>query len=77
MDNRGYIFSTDAVLALVIFFVIAGSILTYYTLPSYLGADHQHLEAEADSALALLTTDGDLQAAILKINSNDAKTGRR
>ena len=71
MDNRGYIFSTDAVLALVIFFVIAGSLLTYYTLPSYIGADHQHLEAEADSALALLTSSDDLQIAILKLKSND------
>ncbi len=71
MDNKGYIFSTDAVLALVVFFVIAGSLLTYYTLPSYLGADHQHLEAEADDALATLNSDGTLTAAMLKINSGD------
>ena len=73
MDNKGYIFTTDAVLALVIFFVIAGSLLTYYTLPSYMGADHQHLEGEADAALALLTSSDDLQLAILKIKSNDSQ----
>ncbi|PKL66630.1 MAG: hypothetical protein CVV28_09515 [Methanobacteriales archaeon HGW-Methanobacteriales-1] len=62
MDDRGFVFTTDAVLALVIFFVFTASILTYYTLPSYIGADHQHLETIAADALDVMTQDGTLYA---------------
>jgi hypothetical protein len=63
MDDRGFIFTTDAILALVIFFVFAASILTYYTLPSYMGAEHQHLETSAADALDIMAQDGTLYAA--------------
>ncbi|MDO9045220.1 MAG: hypothetical protein Q7U35_07930 [Methanobacteriaceae archaeon] len=63
MDDRGFIFTTDAILALVIFFVFAASILTYYTLPSYMGAEHQHLETSAADALDVMAQDGTLYAA--------------
>lgn len=66
MDERGFIFTTDAILALVIFFILATSILTYYILPSHMGTDHQRLEAMAADALEIMRQDGTLQAAAVK-----------
>lgn len=71
MDDRGLIFTTDAILALVIFFVFSASILTYYTLPSYMGADHQELESIAADALDVMTQDGTLFAAASKYANNN------
>lgn len=71
MDDRGFIFTTDAVLALVVFFVFTASIVTYYTLPSYIGADHQHLEAQAADALQVMTDDGTLYASVAQLANNN------
>lgn len=71
MDDRGFIFTTDAILALVVFFVFSASILTYYTLPSYMGADHQELESIAADALDVMTQDGTLYAAASKYANNN------
>lgn len=71
MDDRGFIFTTDAILALVIFMVFSASFLTYYALPSYLGQDHMHLETIADDALDTMYQDGTLYAAAVKYASND------
>ncbi len=76
MDDRGFIFTTDAVLALVVFFVFTASILTYYTLPSYIGADHQHLETEAADALDVMIQDGTLYAAASGFAGNDSSKAK-
>ena len=51
MDEQGFIFTTDATLALVVMIVFTASIVTYGLLPVYQGENHQHLEGIADSAL--------------------------
>ncbi|MBC7100981.1 MAG: hypothetical protein H5T40_05060 [Methanobacteriales archaeon] len=66
MDERGFIFTTDATLALVIFFILTTSILTYYILPAYMGSDHQRLEAMAADTLEIMRQDGTLYAAAIK-----------
>lgn len=66
MDERGFIFTTDSILALIIVFILSTSILTYYILPSYMGADHQRLETMAADALEIMKQDGTLQAAAVK-----------
>lgn len=63
MDDKGFIFTTDATLALVIFMVFTTSFITYQMMPVYMGDDHQHLEALADSALAVMEQDGTLNTA--------------
>ena len=71
LDERGFIFTTDAILALIIFFIFIASILTYYVLPAYMGADHQRLEAMAADALEVMREDGTLQAAAIKYAAGD------
>lgn len=63
MDNRGFIFTTDAVLALVVVLVLTASVVAYQFIPQYMGDDHQHLEAMADSALNVMYQDGTLYSA--------------
>ena len=58
MDEKGFLFTTDAVLALVVVIVLTASIVTYGLLPIYQGQNHQHLEALADSALETMEQDG-------------------
>lgn len=77
MDERGFIFTTDAILALVVFFVFTASIITYYTLPSYMGADHQHLETQAADALEVMTYDGTIYSAAAQLASNDTTVQNR
>lgn len=60
MDNKGFIFTTDATLALIVVMVLTTSFVTYQMLPVSMGSDHQHLEAIADSALAVMEQDGTL-----------------
>ena len=45
MDEKGFIFTTDAILALVVMIVFTASIVTYGLLPIYQGENQQHLEA--------------------------------
>ncbi|MBM4241335.1 MAG: hypothetical protein FJ150_06725 [Euryarchaeota archaeon] len=63
MDDRGFIFTTDATLALVVFMVLATAFVSYYILPSYSGEDHQHLERIAADALRIMHQDGTLYTA--------------
>ena len=71
MDEKGFLFTTDAVLALVVVIVLTASIVTYALLPIYQGQNHQHLEALADSALETMEQDGTLRtAAVQYANGN-------
>lgn len=63
MDDKGLIFTTDAVLALVIFIVFASAMVTYYAMPNYAGQDQQSLERIAADALRVMEYDGTLYAA--------------
>ncbi|KUK74978.1 MULTISPECIES: hypothetical protein [Methanobacterium] len=71
MDDKGFIFTADATLALVVVIVFTASIVVYGLLPVYQGQDHQHLQALADSALATMEEDGTLRdAAVYYANNN-------
>ena len=73
MDENGFLFTTDATLALVVVIVFTASIVTYQILPIYNGEDHQHLEALADSAMSVMEQDGTLRtAAVYYANNNSA-----
>lgn len=63
MDEKGFIFTTDATLALVVFMVFSISFATYFIFPSYLGDDHEHLERLAADALRIMHQDGTLYLA--------------
>jgi hypothetical protein len=71
MDDRGFIFTMDATLALVILIVFTASIATYYMLPTYMGSEHQHLEVLAEDALEAMQNDGTLYAAAVKYAEGD------
>ncbi|SCG85648.1 hypothetical protein [Methanobacterium congolense] len=66
MDDKGFIFTTDAVLGLVVVIVFTASLITYFALPAYNGEEHQHLQALADSALSVMEQDGSLRLAAVK-----------
>jgi len=71
MDERGFIFTTDSILALAVAIVITASVVIYAMLPAYQGQDHQHLEALADSVLSVMEQDGTLRdAAVYYANGN-------
>lgn len=70
-DEGGFIFTTDAVLALIVVFIFTASIVTYFALPSYMGADHQHLEALAADALDIMRQDGTLYSAAAMYSRNN------
>ena len=72
MDEKGYIFTADATLALVVVIVFAATLVTYTMLPMYMGQDHQHLEALADSALQVMEQDGTLDYASVTAISNSS-----
>ena len=71
MDDKGFIFTADAALALIVVFVFTGSIVTYSVLPIYQGEDHQHLESLASSALSVMDQSGTLREAAVDYSSND------
>ncbi|HMK54497.1 MAG TPA: hypothetical protein VK444_06920 [Methanobacteriaceae archaeon] len=71
MDDKGLIFTTDSILALAIVIVLTASLMTYFYAPIYMGADHQHLEELADSALAIMEQDGTLTNAAFEANRNN------
>lgn len=71
MDEKGFIFTADASLALVVVIVFMVTVVSYTMLPVYMGQDHQHLEALADSALQTMEQDGTLrQASIMAVNNS-------
>ncbi len=72
MDDKGFIFTVDAALALIVVFVFTGSIVTYSMLPIYQGEDHQHLESLASSALSVMDQSGTLREAAVDYSSNDS-----
>ncbi|MEN4005839.1 MAG: hypothetical protein PQ964_00515 [Methanobacteriaceae archaeon] len=71
MDDKGFIFTTDATLALAIFMVFSASFVTYYGLPDYMGVDHEHLERIAADALQIMHQDGTLHKAALQYANNN------
>jgi hypothetical protein len=71
MDEKGFIFTVDASLALVVVIVFAASMATYYFSPIFMGDDHQHLEALADSALAIMEQDGTITNAAAESNKGN------
>jgi hypothetical protein len=71
MDEKGFIFTVDASLALIVVIVFAASMATYYFSPIFMGDDHQHLEALADSALAVMEQDGTITNAAAESNKGD------
>lgn len=71
MDEKGFIFTTDAVLALVVVIVLTASVVTYGVLPVYQGQNHQHLEALADSALETMDQSGALREAAVEYANNN------
>ena len=74
MDDRGFVFTADSTLALVVLIVFTASIMVYSLLPVYQGQDHQHLQALADSTLATMEADGTLRdAAVYYANNDTAK----
>lgn len=72
MDDKGFIFTADAVLGLVVVFIITASIVTYAMLPIYQGQDHQHLESLADSTLEAMEVTGTLRTATVDYSSNNS-----
>jgi hypothetical protein len=72
MDDKGFIFTADAALALIVVFVFTGSIVTYTMLPIYQGEDHQHLESLASSALNVMDQSGTLREAAVDYSSNNS-----
>lgn len=71
MDDRGFVFTSDASLALVVLIVFTASIVTYYMAPFFMGQDHQHLQALASDALETMEKDGTLYLAAAKYQAND------
>ena len=71
MDEKGFIFTVDASLALIVVIVFAASMATYYFSPIFMGDDHQHLEALADSALAVMEQDGTITNAAAESNKGN------
>jgi len=74
MDDKGFIFTTDAVLGLTLIIVFTASLITYFALTAYNGEEHQHLQALADSAINVMEQDGSLRLAAVK-NERGNSTG--
>ena len=77
MDDKGFIFTADATLALIVIIVLTASIAAYQLLPIYMGEDHQHLEALADSALNVMEQDGTLRAAAVSYANNNSTDAQK
>lgn len=71
MDDKGFIFTADATLALVVVIVFTASVLVYALLPIYQGIEHQHLEMLADSALASMEENGTFDYAQTLYNAGN------
>ena len=72
MDDKGFIFSIDAVLALTVVIVLTATVTAYTLLPYYQGEDHQHLEALADSILETMEQSGQLRTDAVYYSSGNA-----
>ena len=72
MDDKGFIFTGDATLALVVVIVITASIVAYAALPIFQGQNHEHLEALADSVLETMEQSGTLRNDAVLYSSNNS-----
>lgn len=72
MDEKGFIFTVDASLALIVVIVLTATITAYTLLPYYQGEDHQHLETLADSILETMEQSGQLRTDAVYYSSGDA-----
>ncbi len=68
MDDRGFIFTADASLALIVILIVSASITAYIMAPYSMGQDHQHLQALASDTLETMEKDGTLTLAAVKYN---------
>jgi len=69
MDEKGYILTADSTLALIVIIVLITTVASYSMVPMYMGQDHQHLEALADSQLQSMEQDGTLRRASVNVSS--------
>ncbi len=76
MDDKGFIFTADATLALIVVIVITASIAVYAGLPVYQGEDHQHLEALAESAINTMDQDGSINNAVVQASFNNSTSNQ-
>lgn len=77
MDEKGLIFTTDAVLALAIFMVFSAAFISYYMVPGFAGQDQQSLDAIAADALRVMELDGTLTTASTYYAQNETAKGEQ
>jgi hypothetical protein len=71
MDDRGFIFTADASLALIVIMIATASIAAYIMAPYFMGQEHEHLQALASDALENMEQDGTLYTAATKYNQGN------
>lgn len=71
MDDRGFIFTADASLALIVLMIFSVSIAAYIMAPYFMGQDHQHLQALASDTLEIMEQDGTLSDAAVYYNQGN------
>ena len=76
MDDKGFIFTADATLALVVVIIVTTSIAVYVGLPIYQGEEHQHLEALAESAINTMDQDGSINNAVVQASLNNTTSAQ-
>ncbi len=75
MDDRGFIFTADASLALIVIMIVTASITSYLMAPYFMGQDHEHLQALASDTLETMEQDGTLSMAAVKYSQGDTAGG--
>ncbi|NYB26513.1 MAG: hypothetical protein HVN34_04140 [Methanobacteriaceae archaeon] len=75
MDDRGFIFTADASLALIVILLVSASITAYIMAPYFQGQEHQHLQALASDALETMEKDGTLTLAAVEYSQNNITGG--
>jgi len=77
MDERGFIFTSDATLALIVIFIVSASITAYIMAPYFMGQEQQHLQALASDTLETMEKDGTLTLAAVKYNQKDVTSANQ
>lgn len=77
MDERGFIFTSDATLALIVIFIVSASITAYIMAPYFMGQEHQHLQALASDTLETMERDGTLTLAAVRYSQNNVIEGNQ
>jgi hypothetical protein len=77
MDDRGFIFTADASLALIVILIVSASITAYIMAPYFQGQEHQHLQALASDTLETMEKEGTLTLAAVKYSQNDVVGGNQ